>query len=152
MESPSIFILPKRFDLWKIIFEGDLNFACRCPLCTSIISIVKGFWKIGQNQNDHLDVLWQTRQKDLEVWFRKDSALVSKVGIRLTWSNMTICHFGYFYFSFLFLFCSVCVNLSLAMFENLPNKINMVFDKICIGELCHIYASHFISFIFGFAF
>ena len=99
-------------------------------------------------------MILQTKQKGLGFQFRKTSALVSKVGIMLTWSKMTICHFGLFLFSFfLFLFCSVSAILCLSMFENLPNKINIVFDNIYLGDLCHIDASNFyFSFIFGFAF
>ena len=52
----------------------------------------------------------------------------------LTWSKMTICHFGYFYFSFLFLFCSVSAIWCLAMFEKHSKQHNIGFDKICIGD------------------
>ena len=67
MESPSIFIWPKRFDLGKFIFDVDLNFDCGCPLCIILISNWEGSCKMGQNQNDHLDIVLQTMQNDFGV-------------------------------------------------------------------------------------
>ena len=119
---PVFLLCQKELICENFICGFDLFCACRCPLGILKISNIKGSCKFGKYQNDHLDVLLQTKQKGLGFWFRKTSALWSKEGIMLTWSKMTICIFDFFYFSFLFLFCSVSAFWCLAMFENIPNK------------------------------
>ena len=58
---------------------------------------------IGQDQNDHFDMVLQSMQKDLGAWFRKILAMMPKVGIMMKWSKMTICKIWLsLYFSFWF--------------------------------------------------
>ena len=98
MESPSIFSLPKRGDLWNFIFEIDLLFACRWPLCIFILSNWQYFCKIGQFQTDHFDVFLPTMQKVQKVWFRVWLPMVLKVSLIMFWSEMTLCKMLIFLF------------------------------------------------------
>ena len=88
----------------------NLIYACRLPLGIFIVSIWESFCKVGQPQNDHFDVVLQSMQKDHGAWFKKNLPQMLKVGIRLTWSKMTICKlwlflFYLFYFPFHFSVC-----------------------------------------------
>ena len=113
---PILFSIPlwHWFAKWSLLVKfkmwGDLNSVIRLPLCIFNLSIWKSFCMVGQHQNDHFDVVLQTMQKDHDAWFRKDLALMPKVGIMMFWSKMTICHLWLFlFFPFIFLSISLFV-------------------------------------------
>ena len=89
-DTPSNFGLQKENDLLKITSGCDLNSDIRLPLWTFIKIIWHSFCMVGQYQVDHLDMVLQGMQKYHGARFRNLLPLMLKVGIRLTWSKMTI--------------------------------------------------------------
>ena len=78
---------------------------------------------IGQHQNDHFDMVLQSMQQDHDAWFRNQLLQMLKVGIKLTWSKMTISYLGYFY---IFL----CIFFSIVLFVSGPKIIVFGFKVI----------------------
>ena len=97
--------------LLKFTSGGNLISDIRLPLWAFIKIIWESLCMIGQDQNDHLDMVLQSIQKYHGARFRNLLLLMLKVGIRLTWSNLTICNIWLsFYFLFGFLWFSELSN------------------------------------------
>ena len=84
---------------------------------------------IGKLQDDHLDVLLETMQKDQRVWFIKNSVWMLKGGIRLIMSDLTIitCVMIFIFLFYFYLFSEGM--LSSLSFSNNVNKDKMVIVK-----------------------
>ena len=105
----------------KITNGCDLNSAIILPLWAFIKISWEGLCMIGQDQNDHLDMILLSVQKDHGASFRNWLLLMPKVVIRSTWSKMTICNLARF-LNFLFGFL---------WFSELSNELGNVF-KHCL--------------------
>ena len=108
---PSTIGLQNKVGLIKIPKVGDLKSDKTFRLWQIIPSSSKQTSKVGKHQTTYFHVLLKVMQKVQRVWFRKEVALMPKVGIMLTWSKMTICILWLFlFFSLHFPFhCSVCL-------------------------------------------
>ena len=103
MTSSSGLGLQEKVDLLKIPKWGDLYSDKTFWLWQIIPSSRKQTSKVGKYQTTYFHVLLKVMQKVQRVWFRKEVALMPKVGIMLTWSKMTICKIWLsLYFSFWF--------------------------------------------------
>ena len=122
MTHTSALCFQKENVLLKFTKWGDLKSDITLPLWHFILSSRKQTSKVGKHQTTYFQVLWKVVQKVQRVWFRKIVALMSKVGIILIWSKLTIAIVNIFILPFLFLFGSVMFVLSLAMFAHILNN------------------------------
>ena len=77
--------------LVKIPKIEDLNSVNTFSLCILIKISWECFCMIGQDQNDHLDMVLQSMQQHHGARFRKELLLMPKVGIVIIIPEMTIC-------------------------------------------------------------
>ena len=122
MTHTSALCFQKENVLLKNIKWGDLYSDITLPLWHFILSSRKESSKVSKHQATYFHVLWKVVQKVQRVWFRKIVALMSKVGIILIWSKLTIAIVNIFILPFLFLFGSVMFVLSLAKFAHILNN------------------------------
>ena len=87
MTHTSAICLQKENVLLKITKWGDLYSDITLPLWAFIKIRWEGLCMIGQDQNDHLDMVLQTVQENHDARFRNWLLLMPKVVIRSTWSN-----------------------------------------------------------------
>ena len=116
MESISGLSSQNGLGLQKNQNEEDLVFDIGLLFWNFIQSIWKNICKDGKLQNGHCDMVLNSMQEDYGAQFRKEWELLLKEGIRMFWSNLTICQMAKYLIFDLSFFDSVGCSMSQEMF------------------------------------